>query len=361
MNEGKKMDVENSEATSELETSFEYTLFHTHREALWAWMKGKPRQLSTLVKLEHVLPDVIQLQDFSSLNALLKRDITAHYPSTLDVSNTAFPILEIMTARDLCAYCGIHMTEVLMAYVTAKDDVSLFGDNWFTLNEHNYKRSLLLKIVASERYLENGNDVGLLQLNMRLAAIRLFELINAYDFFVLNEDRIARLLKHEVWVDTFGKHHFDRAFSSLRELLRKQHFQDLGPNTLLDLLWFSDERALSVPEGPTDWYDYENQCATLLKESGFEVGLTNRTGDFGADIVVVKHDLTYVVQCKWHGKPIGVKAIQEVHASRAIYGADYAVVVAETGFTSAARELAGANAVALLSVAELALLEEHFN
>ncbi len=66
-----------------------------------------------------------------------------------------------------------------------------------------------------------------------------------------------------------------------------------------------------------------------------------RTGDFGADITARGLFLSkIVVQCKRYSKPVGVKAVQEVHAAREYYHASRAAVATNSTFTRAARELA---------------------
>lgn len=93
--------------------------------------------------------------------------------------------------------------------------------------------------------------------------------------------------------------------------------------------------------------DFERYIMDMLKHSGMHVEDTKRSHDYGADLVV-RHNLTkYCVQCKWSRNPVGVKAVQEVLGSLAIYNAQRGVVVTNSTFTSEARRLAIMNDVIL--------------
>lgn len=103
-------------------------------------------------------------------------------------------------------------------------------------------------------------------------------------------------------------------------------------------------------------YEFEHHCALLLRESGFEVTVTQASGDQGVDIVAKKNGDVMAVQCKRQESPVGNKAVQEVSSGRRHYGAHYAVVVTNSTFTQAAKELARTNDVFLCHVSELGSL-----
>ncbi len=98
---------------------------------------------------------------------------------------------------------------------------------------------------------------------------------------------------------------------------------------------------------------YEQFCAVLLQNSGWNASLTKKTGDFGADILAEKNGQKIVVQCKQWSKSVGIKAVQEAHTALSHYRAHIAIVVTTTGYTSAARELAQNAGVRLLSHVDL--------
>lgn len=89
-------------------------------------------------------------------------------------------------------------------------------------------------------------------------------------------------------------------------------------------------------------YEYEKFAAKKLLKNGFRrAKLTPQSGDFGADILGTDARRKKVaVQCKKYAKPVGVKSVQEVIAAVQYYNCDYGMVVTNSTFTAAAKELA---------------------
>ena len=95
---------------------------------------------------------------------------------------------------------------------------------------------------------------------------------------------------------------------------------------------------------------FERYCANLLKMNGFtNVRLTPNTGDYGADIIAMKEDKKYAIQCKRYTNPVGNRAVQEVFTAKAYYRADVAVVMTNSTFSNAAMEQAKRAGVLLWS------------
>ncbi len=93
---------------------------------------------------------------------------------------------------------------------------------------------------------------------------------------------------------------------------------------------------------------YEAQCQSLLQRAGWAVSATPQTGDQGADLIADADGKRVVIQCKFHAKPVGNKAVQEAYTARNMHGAAYAVVVSNNSFTRSAVVLARANDVLLM-------------
>ncbi|SFQ05932.1 restriction endonuclease [Pseudomonas borbori] len=86
--------------------------------------------------------------------------------------------------------------------------------------------------------------------------------------------------------------------------------------------------------------DYETECLTLFRESGWTAMETPKTGDMGADIIAQKRGFNVVAQCKnWAGK-IDTSAIQEISTAKLYYEADLALLICETEQTRQAQEMA---------------------
>ena len=95
-------------------------------------------------------------------------------------------------------------------------------------------------------------------------------------------------------------------------------------------------------------HEFEAKLALMFRSLGYRAEIVGSTrGDFGGDLVVSKDGTQTVVQAKCWKKNVGVKAIQEVVAAKAMYRADEAMVVTNSRYTKQAHELARKNRVKL--------------
>ena len=100
-------------------------------------------------------------------------------------------------------------------------------------------------------------------------------------------------------------------------------------------------------------YEFEVFLKTLFAKLGYIAEVTKKSGDFGADVLLYKDNLTIVVQAKRYDKNVGVKAVQEIYSSMSYYCANEAWVVTNNYFTRQAKELASNNGVRLIDREEL--------
>jgi restriction system protein len=110
-----------------------------------------------------------------------------------------------------------------------------------------------------------------------------------------------------------------------------------------------------------DGIQFEKYLGQLFKTHGYAVEVTKAAGDYGADLVLDKAGKKIVVQAKRYSKNVGLKAVQEVIASKAVYGATEAWVITNSDFTDQAVNLAKANGVKLVNRSELIDLILHMN
>ena len=97
-----------------------------------------------------------------------------------------------------------------------------------------------------------------------------------------------------------------------------------------------------------DGWEFENFCADILRESGYEnVEVTKGSGDQGVDVFAERDGIKYAVQCKRYSHPVGNKAIQEIFAGKQFYHCHVGIVMASNYFTKSAKELAKENGIIL--------------
>jgi len=103
---------------------------------------------------------------------------------------------------------------------------------------------------------------------------------------------------------------------------------------------------------------FENHCMKILKQRGWEVKETPKTGDQGVDLIASINDLRICIQCKDHEKAIGNRAVQEVSAGKLFWKGTHALIVSKSGFTKSAQQLAKSNKVKLINEYQLKDLEK---
>jgi restriction system protein len=86
--------------------------------------------------------------------------------------------------------------------------------------------------------------------------------------------------------------------------------------------------------------EFEDYVATRLRRAGWQVRFTAAVGDYGVDLIAEKGGQSVAIQCKRHGKSIGVAAVQQVVSGALHHGCTRSIVVSNQEFTTAAKQLA---------------------
>ncbi|NWO14609.1 restriction endonuclease [Virgibacillus sp.] len=103
-----------------------------------------------------------------------------------------------------------------------------------------------------------------------------------------------------------------------------------------------------------DGFQFEAYLKVLFKKLGYCPLVTQKSGDYGAD-VILKGKNKVVIQAKRYGykNRVSMDAVREVYAAQAFYQADEAWVITNSFYTKQAKELAKACGVKLLNRYEL--------
>jgi restriction system protein len=86
--------------------------------------------------------------------------------------------------------------------------------------------------------------------------------------------------------------------------------------------------------------EFEGYVAARLRRAGWQVRFTPAVGDYGVDLIAEKDGQSVAIQCKRHGKSVGVAAVQQVVSGALHHGCTRSLVVSNQEFTTAARQLA---------------------
>ncbi len=102
--------------------------------------------------------------------------------------------------------------------------------------------------------------------------------------------------------------------------------------------------------------EYEHFCADILKANGWDVRVTQASGDQGIDVLAEKDGFLLALQCKKYSSPVSNKAVQEAYSGGTFYEAKAFAVVSPVEYTSSAKELANSLGVLLLHHDDLSSL-----
>lgn len=94
--------------------------------------------------------------------------------------------------------------------------------------------------------------------------------------------------------------------------------------------------------------EFEKLLKEIFEKQAYEVVLTKKSHDYGADLVLTKNNIITVVQAKCYNKNIGIKAVQEIIASKLHYGAEEMFVATNRYFSKDAIILASEHNVKLI-------------
>jgi restriction system protein len=86
--------------------------------------------------------------------------------------------------------------------------------------------------------------------------------------------------------------------------------------------------------------EFEGYVAARLRRAGWQVRFTPAVGDYGVDLIAEKDGQSVAIQCKRHGKSVGVAAVQQVVSGARHHGCTRSIVVSNQEFTTAAKQLA---------------------
>lgn len=93
-----------------------------------------------------------------------------------------------------------------------------------------------------------------------------------------------------------------------------------------------------------------------------QVYLVGRSGDFGVDVLATSsEEVTYAVQAKAYSSAVGLAAVQQIVAAKAMYHYDEGWVVTNNFLTKNARRLAIANKIRIVEGPQLLKMIHEMN
>ncbi len=92
---------------------------------------------------------------------------------------------------------------------------------------------------------------------------------------------------------------------------------------------------------------FEQLLLVSFRALGYKGNLTAEKADYGADLVLNKDSIKYVVQAKRWKQDVGIEAVQQIVGAIRHYDADKGMVITNSHFTKNAKKLAASNNIEL--------------
>lgn len=99
--------------------------------------------------------------------------------------------------------------------------------------------------------------------------------------------------------------------------------------------------------------EFERYLKILFEQMGYKVSLTQKSKDYGVDLILEKHKKQTIVQAKCYSHTVGISAVQEIISARKHYNIFDAIVITNNAFSREAQLLADENKVMLAGNKEL--------
>lgn len=241
----------------------------------------------------------------------------------------------------------IFYNDVPHMLIPVVTDISkIIGVFMWILQEINDRLNLFVKAKSKDiiTYNEKNETCKLPEIVVIIDEI--YEILSVYE----NKDALLKILLNcertgikLIMFSKFSKKNLN--MGSIEDLV--QIYVKYSPN-LLSKQNYNQNDEIKKIDIDMNGFEFEKYVGELLYHNGFEkIEITQKSVDFGVDVIAYKDDIKYSIQCKKYSSSVGIKAVQEVIASKTMNNSHVAVVITNNYFSNSAKELAKKNNVLL--------------
>lgn len=196
-----------------------------------------------------------------------------------------------------------------------------------------------------------------------VASLRQYEVELLLSEINKREDAIKRLFRplRNNRTNKYGDDNFDCEFNELEQFIDYafeesdfRFFWSVKPlGVMLDYIDTILDGGEASNTIPTDGIDFEHWCADQVRRQGWQVVVSQASGDQGVDVIARRNGTKVAIQCKRYSNPIGNKSVQEAFTGAQNENAGYSCVIGTGGFTQAAKQIASNTGVKLIDAADI--------
>lgn len=284
----------------------------TKWDDLTAWIRRRGGvALEKFCTIELIGPNAIEYDDSDlarkfeeryGLAARLGSGETVEPPQTrailrggFKISEEVFPILEAFSKEELLVLRDPDVDPMSVFFGSSYElDVQLLSQMpVIAANSQNYRRIHVFLQAFSSQIVAERADNPLTQMIAFLGTARLCQIARLVNTYKSEPRRLSHVLGPGLPRNGFGEIIMARVFRVLRPILDDYEIECDEP-VLHDLLLIDEmlrgTNNLSEPSEESSYLEgekYEEECADLFEQIGFTVSTTRKSGDFGADLVLM--------------------------------------------------------------------------
>jgi len=302
---------------------------------------------SDIIKIEMGLNQIIKYYD-------LAYDLTVQQHEFYVIIKNAYEKLKngkLIINNTYDIYKRLYNKEKkLKKYIKSQTDYSMLVHCIVQLIIYNRNKNSILDLSINFKYSDRKNNncinnaVDTLASTLKKYSLSIVR-ISVIHAITKNARRIGlnRVLKYLSNIDKYMNFYKEKLEYYLI-IKRKSNylagnFEDISKKIIKDINQYD------VQNG----YQFEEYLERLFKLLNYKVRHLGGSGDQGADLIVKKNHLTYVIQAKFYSDNVGNRSVQEIVAAISYYGAHHGIVITNSKFTKSAIELAKANHVTLIN------------
>lgn len=218
----------------------------------------------------------------------------------------------------------------------------------------NYKGEILENISLNKyniseinQYKQEINQLILKEKELKKQIIESENTLHKLEKMTKQEENISKTIKEEKKTSDELKRENKKLKNKNIELQEEINILEERINPLREKIEFIDACKLEYID-ELDGFEFESFVAELLTCLGYNNSIvTKSSGDYGIDVIAIKDDIKYAIQCKNYSQPVGNKAVQEAYSGKSFYNCHVAIVVTNNYFTNSAKKQAEKNDVVL--------------
>lgn len=214
-------------------------------------------------------------------------------------------------------------------------------------NLETKKSEIMYCIYNNQENVNIINELSLQKKRLKIEVIKLEDKKQTIEEIIKQEELINRAIEGEERTFNILSQENIKLENEKEQLIKELKFLEKKSTLIKSKEEFLNKCSLNYVDN-LNGVEFEKFCTKLLEINGYEnVQNTQKSVDYGIDIIAEKDNIKYTIQCKRYQGKVGNDAIQEAMTGKEYYEGNIAIVLTNSTFTKNAQRLAKSAGVIL--------------